>query len=104
MTIRHVVLFRFKPDASQEAVRQVEQAFAALADSIDEVEELEWGVNNSPEGKDRGFTHCFSLGFADAAARDAYLIHPTHKAFSGLAGPSLADVLVIDYDTQRRDR
>ena len=28
----------------------------------------EWGVNNSPEGKDLGFTHCFTLGFEDEGA------------------------------------
>ncbi|HEY4068354.1 MAG TPA: Dabb family protein [Burkholderiaceae bacterium] len=98
MTLRHVVLFRFQPAARADDVRRVEAAFAALASRIDEVQSLEWGVNHSPEGLDHGFTHCFSVGFENAAARDAYLVHPTHQAFSALAKPHLADVLVIDYD------
>jgi Stress responsive A/B Barrel Domain len=98
MTLRHVVLFRFQPQASAADVARVEAAFAALAAQINEVQSLEWGTNHSPEGLDRGFTHCFSVGFANAAARDAYLVHPTHQAFSALAKPHLADVLVIDYD------
>lgn len=99
MTIRHVVLLRFKPEAGADAIERVALSFAALRDSIAEVQTLEWGTNNSPEGLDHGFTHCFSLGFADLAARDAYLVHPTHQAFSALAGQQLADVLVIDYAT-----
>ncbi|HSI61121.1 MAG TPA: Dabb family protein [Ideonella sp.] len=98
MTIRHVVLLRFKPETGPDAINLVEQSFAALHGAIAEVQELEWGTNNSPEGLDHGFTHCFSLGFADTAARDAYLVHPTHQGFTALAGPHFADVLVVDYE------
>ena len=98
MTLRHVVLFRFRPEAGAADVAHVEAAFAALPAQIDEVRSLEWGTNRSPEGLDHGYTHCFTLGFADAAGRDAYLVHPRHQAFSALAGPHLAEVLVIDYD------
>jgi hypothetical protein len=98
MSLRHVVLFRFRPESRADEVARVETAFAALAGQIDEVQSLEWGLNHSPEGLDHGFTHCFSVGFANAAARDAYLVHPTHQAFSALAKPHLADVLVVDFD------
>ena len=100
MTLRHLVLLRFTPetDAAQRAI--VEQAFVALGSRIDQVQSLEWGLDCSPEGLARGFTHGFSLGFADAAARDAYLVHPTHQAFSAMARPHLADVLVLDYESR----
>ncbi|MGY4830122.1 Dabb family protein [Sphaerotilaceae bacterium SBD11-9] len=94
--LRHVVLLKFAPGAD---IDRVTSAFAALASQIREVRSLEWGTNNSPEGLHRGFTHCFSLGFATARERDAYLVHPHHQAFSALAKPQLAEVLVIDYDT-----
>jgi Stress responsive A/B Barrel Domain len=100
MTLRHIVLLRFKPEATAAEITGIEQAFAGLAGRIAEVQSLEWGTNNSPEGLDRGYTHCFTLGFEDAAARDAYLAHPVHQAFSSTAGPHLAEVLVIDYAAQ----
>lgn len=94
MTVRHVVLLRFNPDAD---VQGVVSAFEALAGQIAEIRSVEWGLNSSTEGLDRGFTHCFSLSFETAAARDAYLPHPMHRAFSLFAKPHLSEVLVIDY-------
>jgi hypothetical protein len=40
------------------------------------------------------------LTFKTAADRDAYLVHPDHKAFGSLVGPVLADVFVIDFWAQ----
>jgi Stress responsive A/B Barrel Domain len=95
--LRHVVLLRFQPGTVSADVQRVEQAFAALPQQIAQVQSLAWGINESPEGLDHGYTHCFTLHFADAAARDAYLVHPAHQAFSALARPHLAEVLVIDH-------
>ena len=88
MTLRHVVLLRFRPEADAEQRATVEAAFAALASEVAEVQSLEWGTNCSPEGLARGFTHCFSLGFAECRERDAYLVHPRHQAFSALGQAS----------------
>jgi len=104
MTLRHIVLLKFRPEASAIDIALVESAFAALASQIAEVQSLEWGTNASPEGLDHGFTHCFTLDFVDAAARDTYLVHPRHQAFSALAQPRLADVLVLDYEAIATER
>ena len=97
--IRHVVCFKFKEDATKEQIAKVEKAFEDLKKQkkIVEIENLEWGTNNSPEGLNKGFTHCFILTFADEKARDAYLPHPDHKAFGEVLKPILADVFVIDF-------
>ena len=98
--IRHVVLLNFTEAATPDRRAALAAAFAALADRIPQVRALEWGLNASPEGLDKGFTHCFLVTFDDAAARDAYLPHPAHQAFVERLGPSLDDVLVIDYTPQ----
>ena len=97
--IRHVVCFKCKEDATKEQVAKVEKAFEDLKKKkkIAEIEKLEWGTNNSPEGLNKGFTHCFILSFADEKARDAYLPHPAHKAFGKILTPLLDDVFVIDF-------
>ena len=94
---RHVVLFKFKDDAPAEKVAAVEKAFAGLQDKIDLIKDLEWGTNVSPEGHDKGFTHCFIVTFKTEKHRDAYLVHPAHEAFVKLVGPVVADVFVIDF-------
>ncbi|SFR52287.1 Stress responsive A/B Barrel Domain [Robiginitalea myxolifaciens] len=95
--LRHVVLFKFKDSSTPEDIQAVEAAFADLPNKIPEIVGFEWGTNNSPEGLDKGFTHCFFLTFESEAARDTYLPHPDHKAFGDIAGPHIEDVLVVDY-------
>jgi len=98
--LRHVVLFKFKDSATPEQIKQVEDAFRALPSKIDLIKGYEWGTNVSPENLSQGYTHCFFLTFASDKDRDAYLVHPAHKDFGKLLGPSLDKVLVVDYWTQ----
>jgi hypothetical protein len=97
--VRHVVVFRFKPDADPAKIRQITEAFAALQNQIPGVLAFEHGVNNSPEKLNQGFTHVYQLTFTNAAARDAYLVHPAHKAFGALLGSlGVFDAaFVVDY-------
>ncbi len=95
--LRHVVIFKFKEGTSQKDIAKVESAFAALPSKISEIVGYEWGLNNSPEGLEKGFTHCFFLTFKSEEDRATYLPHPDHKAFGAILGPHLDDVLVIDY-------
>lgn len=98
--LRHVVLFSFKETSSSDDVASVEKAFADLQNKIPQIYGYEWGLNNSPEGLEKGFTHCFFLTFKSEEDRAIYLPHPDHKAFGELLGPHLEDVLVIDYWTK----
>ena len=95
--LRHVVLFKFKPGTSAMDIKKVEEAFSALPSKIPQIVGYEWGTNNSPEGLDKGFTHCFFLSFNSEEDRAIYLPHPDHKAFGAVLGPHLDDVLVLDY-------
>lgn len=95
--LRHVVLFKFKDASTAEDIKKVETAFGSLPSKISQIKGYEWGTNNSPENHNEGFTHSFVLTFTSEADRDAYLIHPDHKAFGKVLGPHLDKVLVIDY-------
>jgi len=98
--LRHVVLFKFKEETSEDQLVSFEKAFASLADKIPQISDFEWGLNNSPEGLDKGFTHCFFVSFKSEEDRAIYLPHPDHQAFVSLIGPSVDDVLVVDYWTK----
>lgn len=97
--LRHAVFFAFKEESSEEDVQGVVDAFRALPSKIPEIIDFEWGVNNSPEGKNDGFTHCFVLTFKDEKGREVYLPHPDHKAFGDVLRPHMKEkmVFVIDY-------
>jgi hypothetical protein len=96
-TLRHVVLFAFKDDATFEQIDTVVRDFAALARTVPGIVSYESGTNVSPEGLNDGFTHCFTLSFARNEDRDAYLDHPAHTAFVGTLKNCLARSLVVDY-------
>lgn len=98
--LRHVVLFKFKENTSKEDIAKVEEAFAALPSKIPQIVGYEWGINNSPEGLNKGLTHCFFLTFNSEEDRAIYLPHPDHKAFGAILTPHLEDVTVVDYWTK----
>jgi len=95
--LRHVVAFKFKQSATQEQIKQVEDAFRDLKRKIKEIQSYEWGTNVSKENHNKGCTHGFILTFRSEADRDTYIDHPAHKDFGKLVGPVLDDVFVIDF-------
>lgn len=99
--MQHIVLFKFKESVSQDDIKEIEEAFSGLKDSIDEIIGYEAGTNVSPEQLDQGFTHAFVVTFRDAAGRDKYLPHPAHKQFVKLLAGKIDDVLVVDFESAR---
>jgi len=99
--VRHVVSFKFKKDADPKAIKKVEEDFAALRTKVPLIENLEWGTNVSPEKHDKGFTHCWIVSFKNTTDRDAYLVHPEHKAFAAELKDVIDDVFVLDFIPQK---
>jgi len=95
--LRHFVCFKYKAEVSKEKIAEVEKAFVGLEKKINEIKGFEKGLNNSPEGLNKGFKHCYLITFDSEKGRDAYLMHPDHKKFVELVGPVLEDVFVVDY-------
>jgi len=98
--LRHVVLFSFKSTAGADQVDAIIAAFGKLPAEIPGIVSYEWGTNVSPEGLNDGLTHAFTLTFASAPDRDAYLVHPAHQRFVEGLLPSLERSVVIDYWAQ----
>ncbi|MEJ7766956.1 MAG: Dabb family protein [Chitinophagaceae bacterium] len=95
--LRHVVIFKFKDDATPEQIKMVEKSFSALPSKINTIIGYEWGTNISPENLAQGYTHCFLVTFKNAAGRDYYLPHAAHKEFGQKLTPYLDKVMVIDF-------
>jgi Stress responsive A/B Barrel Domain len=74
---------------------------AALKDRLPGILAFAGGADASPEGLQRGHTHAFTIDFADAAARDAYLADAGHKALGArlvaAARGGLDGITVVDF-------
>ncbi|WP_341227898.1 Dabb family protein [uncultured Arcticibacterium sp.] len=99
--LRHIVNLKYKEGATEEQVNEAVQAFLNLKNEIPEIEHIEWGVNDSKEGASKGLTHVFNLTFKDDHGREIYLFHEAHIRLVGKIGPIIADVLVMDYWTEK---
>lgn len=97
--VRHVVVFKYTEDASEAEIQEITEAFRALKDKIPGIVSFEYGVNNSPEDLNQGFTHVYVVTFEDEAARDAYLPHPEHQKFVDMLMDSgiFEEAFVVDY-------
>ncbi len=95
--VYHLVHFKFKADATPGQIRKVEADFAALKSKIDVIQTFEWGTDISPEKLSDGFTHCWVITFKNEKDRDAYIVHPDHKAFVATLKGVLEKPFVVDF-------
>jgi hypothetical protein len=100
--IRHIVLVKFptatRPEAIDDLFTELDNLRAPLPGMLN----FKGGANASPEGLARGFTHAFSADFVDAEARNAYLVHPAHRAVGArlvaAAEGGIDGLIVVDFD------
>ncbi|MEX0336759.1 Dabb family protein [Vibrio tubiashii] len=95
--IRHILLIKFKQDAQLSEIAKLRALFEQMPNKIEGVLEVEWGLNDSPEDKNQGFTHSVLMTFVDEAGRQNYLPHPEHDALKDVFRPLLDDIIVFDY-------
>ena len=96
--LRHVVIFKFKEETSNEQVEILNTAFRELQKHISVIQDFEWGLNDSHEDFHQGFTHCYLVTFKSEKDRDTiYTPHPKHQAFVASLKPHLEKVFVVDY-------
>lgn len=82
--VKHVVVFKFKQDATPAQIKETTEFFRSLKDKIPGIVSFEHGDNISSEGLNQGYNHVYLLTFENAAARDKYLPHPDHNKFGEL--------------------
>lgn len=95
--IRHLLLIKFKDSASSEQIDELKTLFELIPSKVDGVLSVEWGLNDSPERKNKGYTHAVFMTFTDNSGRENYLPHPEHEALKQVFRPILDDIVVFDY-------
>lgn len=98
-TVRHVVVFSFRPGTTEAKIRRVTDALRELRNRIPGILSFEHGANNSPEGLNLGFTQVYTMTFENAEARDVYVLpHPAHAEAVELAKClGMVNAFVVDY-------
>lgn len=95
--MHHVVLVTFKPGQDKQAAPLFAD-LETLRAKLPGMRDYRFGANVSPEGLNQGFTHGFVMTFTDAAARDAYLVHPDHERVKAMYLPHVENVIVFDFE------
>lgn len=97
--LKHALFVKFKPDATQEQIKSVEQAIEQMAAKCNAVKSFEWGTNNSPEKFDDGFTHCFVFTFDDMDGLKSYAEMPERSDVVAMVQEVAEKARVFDFWT-----
>jgi heme-degrading monooxygenase HmoA len=100
--LRHIVMYKFKPETTPAQIQEVIDAFSGLPKKIDTIVGFEAGANVSKEGKSEGFTHVFVVTFKSEADLAAYIVHPAHEAYVKVVKDKREKVVVFDYWAEGR--
>lgn len=95
--IRHILLIKFKEYSEASEIRKLKTLFESMPEKVEGVVSVEWGMNDSPEGKNKEYTHSVLMTFTDENGRQNYLLHPEHQALKDVFRPLLEDIIVFDY-------
>ncbi|RKF17438.1 Dabb family protein [Alginatibacterium sediminis] len=95
--IRHILLIKFKATVDTNDIAKIKVLFESIPNKIDGVVNVEWGLNDSPESLNQGYSYCVLMSFANEKGRQNYLPHPEHEALKKKFVPLLDDIVVFDY-------
>lgn len=99
--LRHIVMYKFKPEVTPAQVQEVVDAFGLLPKKINTIVGFEHGPNVSQEGKSEGFTHVFVVTFKSEKDLTDYIAHPAHADYVKVVQNRREKVIVFDYWTER---
>jgi hypothetical protein len=94
--LKHVVLFKFKPDTTAADIDILATGLGALPEIITEIREFVFGrdVVRSERSYDFGLVSSFD----DRAGLDAYAIHPDHQLVVAHVKQICSSVVAIDFE------
>ena len=98
--VEHIVVFKWKENASADAIAAALAGLRGLKDQVPGIVELTVGTNFS--ARSQGFDAGLVVRFIDRAALDTYVPHPAHQSVvQNLLNPIREESIVIDYEIAR---
>ena len=93
--LRHIVIFKFKEDCSEEQLKAVADGMNALPAKIPQIVSYKHGKDAGVA--DSKFDYVLVADFESAEDFLAYRVHPDHQAFGQTVMPLIADVSQIQF-------
>ena len=95
--VRHVVLFRFKPETTESEKQSLREGLSELKTAVPEIQRYEFGHDLGLA--DGNFDFAVVAEFADSGAFESYAAHPRHvRLISELVRPILAERVALQYE------
>lgn len=94
--LKHVVFFKFKPEAEEAGIADLEKSLRALVGPIPEIRELL--VGRDVVRSERSYDLALISAFDDLAAMNRYQVHPDHQAVVAKVKALCAGVVAVDFE------
>ncbi len=98
--IRHIVLYRFKPEISPKEIEAVFTKLAKLKQLVSGIHSLEWGAYHGNANKNNGYSYGLTVDVIDDSVFAVYSPHPLHMEVRQEMVPMLqsdAPTLMFDF-------
>ena len=95
--LRHVVMFKLREDAPNDAIRSLEEGLKKLPPTISEIQSYRFGPDLAL--RDGNFDFCLVADFENAEAFGRYVVHPAHQDFiQTRLTPVVSERVSVQYD------
>jgi hypothetical protein len=94
--ITHVVLFKFKPEATEAEIQKLAEGLGDLPQVIEEIREFRFGADviHSERSYDLGLVSSFD----DLEALQRYQVHPEHQKVVAQVKSIASGVVAVDFE------
>ena len=94
--ITHVVLFKFKPEATESEIQQLVEGLGGLPQLIEDIREFRFGTDvvRSERSYDLGLVSSFD----DLDALQRYQVHPEHQKVVAHVKTITSAVVAVDFE------
>lgn len=96
--LKHMVMFKKKPDTSEEQLREIMDRLEALQGQIPGLVSIRC-YRGLPSDRPVVFTFLLDSALENPEYLPGYLAHPAHVAVNEFMSPLLESRAVIDYET-----
>lgn len=94
--IKHIVMWKLKEENKLENAKHIKEKLEALKDQINEISEIEVGININDTSS--AFDVVLYSTFNTLDDLNSYSIHPKHKEVGEFIGGVRTERIVVDYE------